>query len=177
MYPNRLAVKMGESLTYDELNRYANRIAHAILEKRGLGSEPIALFFEKSIELVAAIFGVLKAGKFYVAIDPLSPEERIRHILKDSGASLLVTNRDKLGFANALAEDVHSILNIDAINEDMASENLGLVISTTDFAARKINTSGSTGKPKGVPKEHLKSLQRAMLEKIPLRYLSIPKTG
>lgn len=74
LYPNRLAVKIGgESVTYDELNRYANRIAHAIIEKRGLGSEPIALFFEKSIELVAAIFGVLKAGKFYVVLIRLFP--------------------------------------------------------------------------------------------------------
>ena len=166
MYPDRLAVKDTErSLTYDQLNRKANRIARAILLERGEGNDAIALLFEHGVDVIAAIFGVLKAGKFYVAIDPLSPEERIRHILKDSGASLLVTNRDKLGFANALAEDVHSILNIDAINEDMASENLGLVISTTDFV--RINyTSGSTGKPKGVPKEHLKSLQRAMLDTV-----------
>ena len=57
-YPNNLAVKMGQrSLTYEELNRYANRIARAIVEKRGLGSEPIGLFFAHSADLVAAIFG------------------------------------------------------------------------------------------------------------------------
>ena len=53
-----LSVKMGdESLTYDELNRYANRIAHAILDRRGLGSEPIALFFENSVDLIANFSG------------------------------------------------------------------------------------------------------------------------
>lgn len=59
MYPNRLAVKMGESLTYDELNRYANRIAHAIFDRRGLGSEPIALFFENSVDLIATFLDPL----------------------------------------------------------------------------------------------------------------------
>jgi non-ribosomal peptide synthetase component F len=68
-YSDKLAVKMGVSLTYDELNRYANRIAHAVLEKRESSSQPIALFFEKSInqksiDLIAAIFRVLKADKF-----------------------------------------------------------------------------------------------------------------
>jgi acyl-CoA synthetase (AMP-forming)/AMP-acid ligase II len=46
-----------ESSTYDELNRYANRIAHAILDRRGLGSEPIALFFENSVDLIANFSG------------------------------------------------------------------------------------------------------------------------
>jgi acyl-CoA synthetase (AMP-forming)/AMP-acid ligase II len=65
MYPDRLAVKMeGRLLTYDELNRYANRIARAILEKRGSGSESIALLFEHGIDVIAAILGVLKSGKF-----------------------------------------------------------------------------------------------------------------
>jgi non-ribosomal peptide synthetase component F len=68
-YSDKLAVKVGVSLTHDELNRYANRIAHAVFEKRGSGSQPIAFFFEKSIDLIAAIFGVLKAGKFYVVLD------------------------------------------------------------------------------------------------------------
>ena len=64
MHPDRLAVKMGDrSLTYDDLNRTANQIARVILDKRGLGSEPIALLFEHGIDVVAAIFGTLKAGK------------------------------------------------------------------------------------------------------------------
>src|SRR5258708_556282 len=78
-YPSGLAVKMGdEPLTYDELNRYANRIAHAILDRRGPGSEPIGLFFEKSIDLIAAIFVVLKAGKVYVVLDTSLPVERLQ---------------------------------------------------------------------------------------------------
>jgi non-ribosomal peptide synthetase component F len=78
LHPSRLAVKMGErALTYDELNKVANQIARAILVRRGQGSEPIALLFEHGIEVVAAIIGVLKAGKFYVAMDIDSPRERV----------------------------------------------------------------------------------------------------
>jgi len=68
LYSDQIAVKAGDrALTYAELNRYANRIAWAIIEKRGPGSEPIALLFDHGIDVIAALLGVLKAGKFYVA--------------------------------------------------------------------------------------------------------------
>ena len=72
-------MKVGErALTYFELNKVANQIARSILARRGQGSEPIALLFEHGIEVVAAILGVLKAGKFYVAMDIDSPENGSR---------------------------------------------------------------------------------------------------
>jgi len=65
-YPERLAVKAGDrALTYDQLNQAVNRIARSILDKRGAGTEPVALLFEHGIDGIAAILGVLKAGKFY----------------------------------------------------------------------------------------------------------------
>ena len=77
LYPHRLAVKAGDrSLTYDALNRVANRIARAIVAKRRTGSEPIALLFEHGIDAITAIFGTLKTGKFYVALDPSFPAQR-----------------------------------------------------------------------------------------------------
>src|SRR5262245_22146512 len=83
-YPDRLAVRMGErSLTFDELNCYLNRIARSIQEKRGAESEPIALPFEHGIDVIAAFMGVLKAGKFYVALDPSFPQERCSPPLQD----------------------------------------------------------------------------------------------
>ena len=76
-YPERLAVKTKDrSLTYGELNQAANRIAHAILAKRGQGSEPIALLLENDASMIAAILGVLKAGKIYVPMDPSLPRAR-----------------------------------------------------------------------------------------------------
>src|SRR4051794_3457643 len=66
LHPDRFAVKSGkEELTYAELNRRANGVARAILRARGPGPEPVALLLEKGVALVAAILGVLKAGKFY----------------------------------------------------------------------------------------------------------------
>jgi len=104
MYPNRLALKVGDdALTYEELNRYANHISRAILEQRGPGSEPIALLFEHGIDAIAAIFAVLKAGKFFLALNPASPEERNARALADSGTPLVVTNGRNESLVETLA--------------------------------------------------------------------------
>jgi amino acid adenylation domain-containing protein len=154
MYPDRLAVKdKDRSLTYDELNKNANRIARAILEKRGPDSEPIALLFEHGIDVIAAIFGVLKAGKFYVVLDPSFPQERMAYILENSGTPLIVTNHRNREFARKLASDRLSLLNIDEISGFSFSDNLNLPVSP-DFLATILYTSGSTGKPKGVMEPH-----------------------
>jgi acyl carrier protein len=81
LYSSRVAVKMGDrSLTFEGLNQAANQIA------RGCGSEPIALLFEHGLDAIAAILGVLKAGKFYVALAPSFPPDRKAYMLEDSGA-------------------------------------------------------------------------------------------
>ena len=114
MYPNRLAVKMGDrALTYEELNRYANRISRAILEQRGPGSEPIALLFEHGIDAIAAIFAVLKAGKFFLALNPASPEERNARALADSGTPLVVTNARHQSLVETLGRRLVPSLNIE----------------------------------------------------------------
>ncbi|MGH7930371.1 MAG: AMP-binding protein, partial [Candidatus Binatia bacterium] len=66
-YPNRIAVVSGDSrLTYNELNQAANRIAKVVLAELGSGEETVALLFQPSTSIIAAILGVLKAGKIYV---------------------------------------------------------------------------------------------------------------
>ena len=77
-YPDHCAVKAGvKAFTYDELNRAANRIAHAIIAHRGESSEPIALLFENGFEGIAAFFGALKARKSAV-IDSDRSQRSIR---------------------------------------------------------------------------------------------------
>jgi len=153
-FPDRLAIKMGDrALTYDDLNQAANRIARAILAKRGEGSEPIALLFEHGIDAIAAIFGVLKAGKFYVALDCSIPRERICYILQDSQASLILTNSRNLGLARTLTTDTPGLVNIDEIEGSHFSSNIDYV-GTPDDVAALTYTSGSTGKPKGVVQNH-----------------------
>ena len=90
-HPKRIAVKTHHhSLTYDELNKAANRIARAILARVGEGQEPVALLFEHGAPIVAAILGILKAGKIYVSLDPAFPQTRAGRMLEDSQAKLLL---------------------------------------------------------------------------------------
>ena len=163
LYPHRLAVKAGDrSLTYDELNRYANRIARAILEERGEASEPIALVFERGLDMIAAIFGVLKAGKFYVVFDPSLPLKRISYMLQDSRAALIVTNTRNRELSHKLANGAHGLLDIAEIDDALDSDNLNTPISPDKFASI-VYTSGSTAKPKGVVHSHRSQLHTVMV--------------
>ena len=160
MYPDRIAVKIGDrELTYNGLNHIANRSARTILAMRGPESEPIALLFEHGIDVIAAIFGVLKAGKFYVALDLSLPPERVRYILEDSQASVVVTNNRNMAFAEKLTGRAHALLNIDEIDWTLSSDNPLQSISPNDVAAITY-TSGSTGTPKGVVHTHRKLLDK-----------------
>lgn len=162
-YPERLAVKTKDrSLTYGELNQAANRIAHAILAKRGQGSEPIALLLENDASMIAAILGVLKAGKIYVPMDPSLPRARIAHMLEDSQAALLLTDRKNLVSARELAQDESLLMSIDESDAGISTENPALSISP-DHLAYIVYTSGSTGQPKGVLQNHRNGLHEAML--------------
>ena len=159
---DRLAVKTQyHELTYNMLNQAANRIARAILSQRGEGNEPIALLLEKGASLIAAIIGVLKAGKIYVALDPSFPFARIDAILKDSQAGLLVTNNRNARMAVELAQNVCRWINLDELDPILSTENPGLFLSP-DTLACILYTSGSTGEAKGVVQNHRNVLHNTM---------------
>ncbi|GAX43384.1 amino acid adenylation domain-containing protein [Tolypothrix sp. NIES-4075] len=161
-YPNSIAVKSKIStLTYDQLNKNANRLARAILAQRGEGKEVIALLIEQGASFITGIFGVLKTGKIYVPIDPSIPVVRLTHILEDSQAVLVVTNNKNLAVACELTQNRCQILNIDDIDCSFSTDNLELLISP-DTPAYIIYTSGSTGKPKGVLQNHRNALHNCM---------------
>jgi len=78
-----------QTLTYGELNRRANQLAHHLREL-GVGPDVlVALFVERSLEMLVGIVGILKAGGAYVPIDPAYPKKRIGYILEDSKASIV----------------------------------------------------------------------------------------
>ncbi|MDP1513444.1 condensation domain-containing protein, partial [Paenibacillus ottowii] len=91
----------GEQLTYRELNERANRLARTLRSRGVTKDRLVGLMTERSVDMIVGIFGILKAGGAYVPIDPTYPEERIRYMLDDSGAELLLTQShlvDKVAF-------------------------------------------------------------------------------
>ncbi|PWK71880.1 amino acid adenylation domain-containing protein [Streptomyces sp. CG 926] len=138
-------------LTYRELDRSANRLAHH-LRSLGVGPEvPVAVCVERTAGLVTALLAVLKAGGAYVPLDPASPDERIAFTLADAGAGVLVTDRDGRGLPAA-----HTVLTGPGGTDlsafpDTAPEGVGTGPTSLAYV---IYTSGSTGTPKGVMIEH-----------------------
>jgi amino acid adenylation domain-containing protein len=157
--PDRLALKTRtHTLTYAALNGWANRIAHAVLEARGEGSEPVALLLDQEALLLATILGVLKAGKAYVPLEPHYPPARSAEILRDSQAAIVVTDAAHAAAARPWIDE--SVRLLDAVVEPSrhSSENLDLLIPP-DALAWILYTSGSTGRPKGVMQIHRNVLQ------------------
>jgi len=143
-----------EQVSYEELNRRANQLAHHLREL-GVGAETlVAVLLERSVELVVGLLGVLKAGGAYVPIDPEYPAERVRYMLADCGARVLLTQA-------ALAEQVEVPDGCTAVQLDQewewiaqqSEENLASAASIENLAY-VIYTSGSTGAPKGVQIPH-----------------------
>jgi amino acid adenylation domain-containing protein len=153
-FSDRLAIRSeGLALTYDALNRAANRIAQAILAQRGRGYEPIALLLEQGVLAVVSILGILKAGKFYVPLDPSYPRAWLTAMLEDAQPSLIVTNRANRGTAINLVRQTGQIIDIDNLDSNFSDRSPGLSVLPGCFAYL-FYTSGSTGQPKGVPQTH-----------------------
>jgi amino acid adenylation domain-containing protein len=153
-YSHRVAVKSGgQTVTYGELNRLANRIAHTVLSQQSEKEGPVALLIEQGVMMIAAILGVLKTGKIYVPLDPSYPSTRTSRILADSEAELIITNSRNVSLAKALDQKGLSCINIDRVDAAVSSENLALPISPEAYA-NILYTSGSTGLPKGVVQTH-----------------------
>ena len=148
-HPNKSAVVFGESgLSYNELNGRANKLAKE-LQNKGVGTDKIvAIMAERSLEMIVAMFGVLKAGGAYLPIDPNYPEERIQYMLEDSGAFIILTQKH---LEKKAVTDSEVIFLEDQSGE--WEENPQTKGSAKDLAYI-IYTSGSTGKPKGVMVEH-----------------------
>jgi amino acid adenylation domain-containing protein len=159
---DRLAVRTdNHAFTYDTLNRLANRLARAILAEYHDSERPVALLLENDAPMIAAILGVLKAGKIYCPLDPLLPETRARYIMDDSEAGLIVTDSKHRWLANRLARNTLPLLELDNLSASLSNDAPSRSLSP-DAPAWILYTSGSTGRPKGVVQNHCNVLHFVM---------------
>ncbi len=152
--PEALALVFGEQqLSYAELNARANRLARQL---RGLGVGPevlVGVCMERSLELVIALYAILKAGGAWVPLDPEYPAERLAFLLEDTGVPVLLT---QTGLLDRLPASPARVLCLDreadtGVGEAETNLEGG---ATAGNLAYVIYTSGSTGRPKGVMNEH-----------------------
>ncbi|MBB5954040.1 amino acid adenylation domain-containing protein/non-ribosomal peptide synthase protein (TIGR01720 family) [Saccharothrix tamanrassetensis] len=149
------AVFQGTPLTYAELNARANRLAR-MLVARGAGPESVvALAMPRSLEMLVAVLGVLKAGASYLPIDAKYPADRVDYMVADARPSVLLSTVDVAGTLNVGVE----VVPIDAV--DFSAYPDGDLTDAHRIAPLRphhpsyvIYTSGSTGKPKGVVVDH-----------------------
>ncbi len=151
----------GERLTYADLDRRANRVAHQLIALGVVPDDRVAICFDRGIELVIGVLGIVKAGAGYAPLDPSYPHERLRYILQNSAPSALVSQDALLARLPLLAECPAPLLRLDAAMLDAAMLNDGMLDAVSDrdpavpgigpdHLAYVIHTSGSTGLPKGV---------------------------
>ena len=152
--PGRIAVDDGHrQWSYAELDRRANRIANAILDRCGPGNEPVALLYDHGAPLIAAVLGTLKAGKIYVALDPADGVSRFDTTLVTAHPQLVVA--DQANSARAIAvPNVGGRTLIDGRDTAGFQDHQPDVNLTPDTLAYIFFTSGSTGAPKGVVDNH-----------------------
>lgn len=152
--PQAIAVKQGKrSLSYQDLDRRADRLAHFL---RSLGVAPdvvVGLYLDRSLAMVVGALGILKAGGAYLPLDPSYPRERLMFLLKDAQASILVTGQCRVG---TLPVHPDQVVALDPEGQLALASNSG--IEATEPKVRNlayvIYTSGSTGQPKGVEITH-----------------------
>ncbi|HEV7474838.1 MAG TPA: amino acid adenylation domain-containing protein [Pyrinomonadaceae bacterium] len=153
--PEAVAVVFNEEqLTYRELNDRANQLAH-YLRGVGVGAEVlVGVLLERSVEMVVAVLGILKAGGAFVPLNPTYPEERLRFMLDDAGLSILLTQQSLLARLPAEQRATATSLDSDwARIAELSTENLHPPVTPNNLAY-VIYTSGSTGQPKGVLVQH-----------------------
>jgi len=145
--PDNVAIVFeGNKMTYKELNRHANRVAHH-LRSLGVGADTlVGICVERSFEMVIGLLGILKAGGAYVPLDPAYPAKRLAFMMEDAQTPVLLTQKR---LVKDLPVQGARVVLLESLWSDTSQENPACE-TTADNLAYVIYTSGSTGKPKGV---------------------------
>lgn len=150
-----------EQITFEELDRRANQLAH-YLRQRGVAPEvPVGVCLERSPYLAIALLGILKAGGVYLPLDPTYPPERCAYMLSDANVSMLLTQQRLAEPFTALQLQVICLDNEQAALAQEAGDSPNVAVQP-EHAAYIVYTSGSTGNPKGVVVPH-----RALTDRCP----------
>lgn len=158
--PDRTALVYQDiTLSYKELNERANRLANYLNDTYDLQPDDLVpLCLERSENMLIAILAVLKSGAAYVPMDPTYPSDRIEHILQDTQAKIVITQKSTGAKFNEIQSEKTEILLLDDENliENLENSSIENPVTRTqaDDLAYVIYTSGTTGMPKGVMIEH-----------------------
>jgi surfactin family lipopeptide synthetase A len=162
--PDAVAVVFGdEQLTYRELDRRANRVAH-LLSRSDAGGSLVAICVERSLDMLVGMLGILKCGAAYLPLDPHYPTDRLALMLEDSGTAILLTHRHLLP---TLPDHRANVICLDDESTAHLPDGAPAPSVTADDVAYVLYTSGSTGTPKGVciPHRALVNLLSSMAER------------
>ncbi|NUR82675.1 MAG: amino acid adenylation domain-containing protein, partial [Nonomuraea sp.] len=150
----------GADVTFADLDRRANRIAHRLRAMGVRPGQPVGICAERSVEMVAGLLGILKAGGAYLPIDPSYPAQRVRFMLSDAGPGILLTQRHLL---DGLPEHDAETLVLDEPGAlDGEPDTRPGPVTGLDDVAYLIYTSGSTGQPKAALNSHRAIVNRLL---------------
>ncbi|WP_413668447.1 amino acid adenylation domain-containing protein [Mucilaginibacter sp. Mucisp86] len=154
--PDKQAVVFeGRALTYRELHVRSNQLAHH-LQRYGVKTGVLVpVYMERGLEMIMAILGILKSGGAYVPVDTDFPDDRVKHILDDTRAGIIVSSSKFADRAAAITE-YQKVLELDNMEWELSIEPKSdpEIFPSSSHLAYVIYTSGSTGKPKGVLIDH-----------------------
>lgn len=163
-HPDQAAIQTpSETLTYEQLDTQSSNLADNLLYQQGAKEEAIAILLGGQTAFYIGALAILKAGKFYVPLDPTFPEERNAYILNDAQADVILVNNEYLDLAHQIAPKNCRILNIDSLTPPPLTKEIRPSVSANS-PAYIIYTSGSTGKPKGVLQKHKNVLHNCMFQ-------------
>ncbi|MCU7495892.1 MAG: amino acid adenylation domain-containing protein [Ignavibacteria bacterium] len=150
--PQAVAVKFdGSTVTYGQLNHLAEKVKSR-LERMNLPAEtPVGIYSRRSIEIIAGILGIFKAGLTYIPLDPEYPEERTNYMIGDAGISVVLTQAELSG--RIRDKNLEAVI-LDDIKDEIMPQAYFSRSVEPEGTAYVIYTSGSTGKPKGVMVSH-----------------------